>query len=350
MLGTAPDVVDVLPTVGRVALLLARDGTSGLPSALGLLVEAAGLRSAVLRRCGGADELLAVAGDVVHAVPPRRGTHPVGVVELPVRGPGGAELATLTLQGARPAALPALRDAAAVLGLALAAGVVVPPSLAAVLHDREDERTALADALHDGPVQDLVAARFAVDLALRSGDATHAREAVQGALVGLRRLMWQLRPRGADGLGDALTRLSAALVDAGRPGLALDVDPSADVLDRDAATGVYRLVQCLADARPDRGAGPLVVRLAREPAPGGRALVVLTVEGVLPDDLPDGPAADPRGRWRRTAVALGGDLVATRGRVRLLLPAPAARHDPLDPPAPAPPAGSGPAPTVKAVP
>ena len=233
------------------------------------------------------------------------------------------------------------------LGLALAADSAVPPSVTAALIDAADERSAMADALHDGPVQDLVAARFAVDLAVRSGDLELARDAVQSALVGLRRLMWQLRPRGADGLGDALERLAAVLVESGHPGLHLQVAADADVLAPAAAVSAYRLVQAVV-------AGAVtapVVRLVRAPAPGGRQLLALDVEGA-------GPLPHPE-RWRRTAVALGGDLVAGPARVRLLLPPPAdlptgpvaePGASPRVPavPAQAPPAG-GPAPTLKAL-
>ena len=112
MPAAAPDPLEVRAALGRVAVLLARCGVAGLPDALALLVAAADLRSAVLRRSGSPYDLLAAAGEVVHAVPLRRAAADVlemaapvpelvaPVAELPVRGPRGPELATLTLPGA----------------------------------------------------------------------------------------------------------------------------------------------------------------------------------------------------------------------------------------------------------
>lgn len=331
VLGVQADGADPRAVVGRLAVQLARGGVAGLPVALADLVRDTGLHSAVLRAAGpsGSDrrgELLATAGEVVRAVPEGRYDIPA-VVEMTVSTPDGSERAVLTVRGARPAVLPLLRDAATVLGLALAA---VPsdglaPGGRAVLRDAETDRAALADALHDGPMQDLVVARYAVDAALRAGsDLAVARDAVQSALVGLRRGLWQLRPRGRDDLAAALRALSERRVESGLPALTLRVDPGSDVLDPDAAVAAYRLVQAATGAGAS-GSGPVVG--VRRPAGAARDLVVVTVEGAA-------PLADPD-RWRRTAAALGGDLLCRPGRLRLALPVPlaAARRLP-DAPAP----------------
>jgi hypothetical protein len=397
VLRTIPDLPAPDALVGRVALHLAHDGVAGLAAALSALVDGTGARSAVLRRTGPAPELLATAGEVVQAVSlPRRGEN---VLEIAVRGPvevapvtSGARpstgppapvavpLAVLTVTGVRPHALPLLRDAAAVLGLVLAGESRLPPHVAGLLADVEAERSALADALHDGPVQELVAARYVADAAVRAGADPGVREALQAALVGLRRTMWQLRPRGADGLADALDRLSAQLVERGAPALRLRVDPAADVLPPTTCMAVYRLVQAVtagptgaagpvATAGPLAAAGPLpaadpvvaagpvagpggpprdpvTVRLSRQDAPGGRSVVMLSVDG-------GAPLADPV-RWRRTAAALGGDLLACHGRLRLLLPDPASTardpgpvpHGPVPTDRPADPAPARPAPAA----
>ncbi len=73
----------------------------------------------------------------------------------------------------------------------------------------EADADAAADGLHDGALQALVVARYAADAAVRGGDPAAARDAVQEALVALRRAVWLLRPRGAQGLLEALRQLAA---------------------------------------------------------------------------------------------------------------------------------------------
>ncbi len=322
-MGSDPSVL-----LGRLAAGLA----TGLPlaPALDLLVDGLGLQSAVLRRTtDGASELLAVAGEVVHAVPAMREAtaplRPSGVVDLPVpgpSGPSGREAARLTVVGARPSQLPVLRAAAGVVGLALAGTAASGTGVAALLLDAEDDGDTLADALHDGPVQALVAARYACDAAVRGGDPALARDGVQEALVGLRRTMWHLRPRGGAGLADALEALAARLAEAdGAPLLLALDDDAASRLDAPARALAYRLVQSVARDAP----GP--VRVALHGPDGSTAGVRLDVDG--------GRALDGPDRWRRRLRALGGDLSSSAGRLRLHLPATAPpRTTPTSPPAP----------------
>lgn len=310
--------------VGRLAAALATAPDRGLPGALDLLVSGLGLRSAVLRSAASAD-LLGVAGEVVHAVPVRRGRgRAEAVLELPVHGAGGRELARLTVVGGRPSHLPALRASAAVLGLALEVRAPAQdrtpasPAVEELLRGGEHGYDDAADQLHDGPVQALVAARYACDAAVRGGSALDARDAVQEALVELRRSLWHLRPRGEEGLPGALEQLSHRLAESGRPGLLLALDrPAAELLGPAARTTAYRLVQAVALGERDAP-----VRVALRPGPD---TVQLHVDGGAPLPDPD--------RWVRRARALGGDLASTAGRLRLVLPATAA---PLDPAHPAP--------------
>lgn len=297
--------------VGRLAAALATAPDRGLPGALDLLVSGLGLRSAVLRSAASAD-LLGVAGEVVHAVPVRRGRgRAEAVLELPVHGAGGRELARLTVVGGRPSHLPALRASAAVLGLALEVRAPAQdrtpasPAVEELLRGGEHGYDDAADQLHDGPVQALVAARYACDAAVRGGDPALARDAVQEALVDLRRTLWHLRPRGEDGLPAALADLSGRLTEAGGPALHLVLDAdAADALTAPGRVLAYRVVQAVA-----RGAaGPVRVGLRS----GGRD-VLLDVDGGCPLDDPD--------RWRRRLRALGGDLSSSAGRLRLHLPA-----------------------------
>lgn len=320
--------VDGAALVGSLAARLAEapsDGpfpldTAPLGTALGLLVRGLQLRSAVLRTRGpegtspsaetlvaSSGDLLAVAGEVVHAVPPmsREHRHPdLGPsVELPVRA-AGREVATLTVVGARPSQLPTLRAAAAVIGLALS---VAPGPLAMSLLDAaEDEAAALADTLHDGPAQALLAARYAVDAVVRGADPTFARDAVQVAVVGLRRALWHLRPRGSEDLPGALADLAARSTE--QPGTEpdLQVDASlAGCLAPQAAAAAYRLVQALL---PGADGGSARVRLYRD---GLTGVLLVTGCGALPR------AAS----WSARACALGGRLTVSAQEVRLVLPA-----------------------------
>jgi hypothetical protein len=176
------------------------------------------------------------------------------------------------------------------------------PDPVALLSAADADAGRLADALHDGALQALVAARYAADAAVRGGDPAAAREAVQEALVALRRAVWLLRPRGEDDLPGALTELSAQRVAAG--GVPLDLELDRDVaaaLPGAARAAAYRFVQAV----PSGSA----VRLTRS---GDDA--VLSVDGPLLD-----PAA-----WSARAAALGGRLAdadAARSSC-LLLPLP----------------------------
>jgi len=175
---------------------------------------------------------------------------------------------------------------------------------AAVLALAEAEADAAADALHDGALQALVVARYAADAAVRGGDVAAARDAVQDALVALRRAVWLLRPRGEQGLLTALQQLAANVVDTGGAPVALDVDEAAAAfvdaeLSAAAATAAYRLVQRTA------GELPLTVRVRR------------TATGLrIGLDL---PLTDPTGEALR-ARAVGGALLATRDGACLHLP------------------------------
>lgn len=273
-------VADPCVALGRFAELLS-EGAS-LPSVLDALTAGLGVRTAVLRSAAG--ELLAVGGEALHAVPLMRAVPAEDVsVEVPVRG--GA--AALTVLGARPSHLPALRAAAAVLSL-----VLTPhPTGSELLDAAEDEHDEMADALHDGPVQTLVVARYAADAAVRGGDPVEARDAVQAALVQMRRTLWELRPRGGSGLLAALDQLAAHLDAAVTTRATTDLTGAPAVL-------AYRLVQAVA------GATPVRVHVHTEDG-----AVVVDIDGGVPLSAPE--------RWVHRARALGGSLSSSAGRLRL---------------------------------
>ncbi len=301
--GRTPGSSDPSVLLGRLAGLLAEGAE--LAVVLDELTAGLGLRTAVLRSSTG--ELLAVGGEALHAVPLMRAVPLESPsTELPVHGAGGRRTASLTVLGTRPSQLPVLRAAAAVLGLAL-----VPVACSQELfEDAEAERDALADALHDGPVQTLVVARYTADAAARGGDPAKARDAVQDALVELRRTLWGLRPRGDRGLVGALEQLATHLAERGTGSLGLVC--GTDIAGPPAVLA-YRLVQAVS------GVGAVRVALRSD-----ATQVVVDIDGGGPLDRPES--------WSRRVHALGGHLSAAAGRLRLVLP--------LAPLAPLPPAHS----------
>lgn len=196
------------------------------------------------------------------------------------------------------------------------------PSQPALLEDLAADLLAAADAdaddvadrLHDGPVQALVFARYAADAAVRGADVTVVRDAVQAALVELRRTLWHLRPR-ADvdgGLPAALALLSGRLEEAGRPALQLHVDEvvAADLPPAYVSTA-YRLTQ---EAVLPEGSEPVTLTLRRDDE-----LDVFELSGGAPLTRAE--------RWDVTARALGGTLTASSGppaTFRFAVPHPAA--------------------------
>lgn len=188
-----------------------------------------------------------------------------------------------------------------------------PADPAELLLLADADRDALADGLHDGALQALVVARYAADAAVRGGDQALARDAVQDALVTLRRAVWLIRPRTTLGLVDALAELSEQRVQAGGEPLALALDGVAAGRLSPAATSLaYRLVQT---------SGAAQVRLVRV---GSRARLEL-----------DTSVSDAEA-WRLRASAVGGQLVRRFDHTALLIPLlpPAADHDDASAPSP----------------
>ena len=187
-----------------------------------------------------------------------------------------------------------------------------PDVALALLAAADADADAFADRLHDGALQALVVARYATDAAVRGGDPALARDAVQEALVALRRAVWMLRPRGAEDLPDALGELAKRRVAAGLPPLELDLDPGAAArLAPAARASAYRFVQAVtADSTGEVAAA---VRLVAEDS-----YALLTVTGAGVDD----PAA-----WAARAAALDGRLDRAEDPACLRLPLTPTRSD-----------------------
>jgi hypothetical protein len=298
----APVVGTADPTqsaVGGLVLRLGCTGAAGLSEALDALVRECGLSSAVVRRHDGG--LAALAGDADLSVScSYAAVDPGDVLVLPIPGPGGTIDAELLVTGASPDQAAAFSLATSAIGLALAGErhLEADAFLAA-----EQDRAELADLLHDGPVQQLVFARYAADAAVRGADPRGARDAVQGALVDLRRYLWHLRPRGAD-LPVALEQLSSRLAESGQRLLVLCAHPGSDGLQPAGAALAYRLIQSVV-LSGDSTQAPLGVVLRRHDDG-----IVIVIDGTV-------PRLD---RWRRRATALGGSLCPTPEGLRLALP------------------------------
>ena len=169
---------------------------------------------------------------------------------------------------------------------------------AALLAAADADLDTLGDRLHDGALQELTGARYACDAVARGADPAVARDAVQHALVALRRELWLLRPRGEHGLAAALFELSEQLEAAGRPGLRVQADPVGP-LPPSCAVMAYRLVQAVAGQTGQVG----------QTGQTGQVLldVRLSRAGALHLDA---PVAD-RATWALRAAAVGVELHVT---------------------------------------
>ena len=177
---------------------------------------------------------------------------------------------------------------------------------AALLAAADADLDTLGDRLHDGALQELTGARYACDAVARGADPAVARDAVQHALVSLRRELWLLRPRGEHGLAAALSELSEQLEAAGRPGLRLQADPVGP-LPPSCAVMAYRLVQAVAGQA-----------LAGQAGQTGQALLDVRLSGAGALHL-DSPVHD-RSTWALRAAAVGADLHVTATSTLLQLP------------------------------
>jgi hypothetical protein len=289
------------PLLGRAAAVLADGGGEVVPRLLTVLAESLDVpRSAV------AVEL-----------PPTLGTTtPVGLVLPLQRRPEHGHRVELPLTAANrlvgvlvvavPDATvgtgPALHAFADLLAAAVAyRGADAPPV------ELEADYASLAGRLHDGPIQTLLAARLAAELAARSGgdDLADVAVLVTTALRELRRVMWELRPRTGEGLGAALEQLAAH--DAAGPAprlfdVTVDREAASRLSPAAAAIG-YRLTQTVL-----RGATS-ALRVTVRPGTTGTA-VRLQITGA-DADIPD---VD---RWQRRAALAGGRLRVERGSVDL---------------------------------
>lgn len=196
--------------------------------------------------------------------------------------------------------------------------VVQPLSVADLIVVEEAERGAAGARLHDGLVQDLLAARYLADLAL-SAAAKGAdvetlrvrlesiREAASLALAGSRRMMADLTARGTDGVGlaGALRSTAASVLPAATVVTGDDSDSELGELPPATAVTAHRLAGAL--LRVCASAAPILT-VRRD----GHTLT-LTLDAPVDLDRPEVSG------WVTRATALGGS-VASGATVHAVLP------------------------------
>ncbi len=172
----------------------------------------------------------------------------------------------------------------------------------------ERERTRLADALHDSPVQNLIAARLDLRRAERTGDAdSFARlsDAIDDTVMALREEIFNLHPHVLDHVG-----LSAALEQVARRHerdanvrVTLDIDPEAAEAHGDFLFALGR--ELLGNAAKHAQPHEIRMALSRDPA------------GVTMNVADDG-CGIPDGRLRQALLDGHVGLAAVRERVAAL--------------------------------
>jgi signal transduction histidine kinase len=196
----------------------------------------------------------------------------------------------------RTATAPGLPPAGA--GSPAAAGRLATELIAAEL-----DRGRLAESVHDGLLQNLIAARYLADLACDDSSPEPLREvraALQAAIVDARRLLGRLQPRtmSHSGLSGGLAALVAA-VRAAHPEVEVDLTTPEETgsLPPVAAITAYRMVQSAVYDALLRGARRIEVAVRVD---GPRLSVLLGWKGATRE-----PGEEVR-RWCERVTALGG--------------------------------------------
>ena len=206
------------------------------------------------------------------------------------------------------------------VGQDVTASKAAADELARATHDRErlieavlaaefDERAKLAEALHDDTIQELTATLIQLDVAIadRPDQAVvRARETLSQALVRVRRLMFELRPRVLDDAGlAAAVRLLAD--EASRDGgFAVSVDVAEGRFTRTAEELAYRTVrEAVFNCARHSGAGRIRISISAGSA---------GLNGIVEDD---GVGFDMEQVRTRDGANLLGGLASMAERVRL---------------------------------
>jgi signal transduction histidine kinase len=153
--------------------------------------------------------------------------------------------------------------------------------LSHVVRAQEDERTQIANDIHDDPLQKLVAAKMQTEIVAHASADPHALDAVTAALKGcissLRLLLFDLRPPILDeqGVGAAI----AYELDRGGTTVPFDMRDSLGLeIPSDSRAIFFRIAhEALANARKHANASRLDIELARQ---GDGFLMRISDDGV----------------------------------------------------------------------
>jgi two-component system NarL family sensor kinase len=172
----------------------------------------------------------------------------------------------------------------------------------------ERERTRLADALHDSPMQNLIAARHDLRRAERTGDAESFRQlegAIDDTIIALREEIFALHPHVLDhvGLSAALEQVARRHERESEVRVTLDIDPEATATHGDFLFALGR--ELLGNAA--KHAQPHEIRVALSHDLAGVTL-----------DVADDGCGIPEGRLRQALLDGHVGLAAVRERVAAL--------------------------------
>ena len=142
--------------------------------------------------------------------------------------------------------------------------------LQGLVRAQEDERTRLANDIHDDPLQKLVSTKMRVELLQRAGDHVdeldEIHETVRSCISSLRFMLFDLHPPILDerGLAPALEKF---LEQSGLGAVSAVTDEVSSVIDPDARVILYRIAQeALTNVKKHADATQVVVRLLEHDA------------------------------------------------------------------------------------
>ncbi len=196
----------------------------------------------------------------------------------------------------------------------------------------ERERTRLAGALHDSPVQNLIAARHDLRRAQRSGDPDSFRrlhEAIDSTVAQLREEIFHLHPHVLDhvGLGAALDQVARRYSEDAGAEVTVSIDPAADDAHRQVLFALGR--ELLGNAAKHAGARRIGLTVSRA---DDRLTLEVADDGLgIPDGRTQQALLDGHiglAAVRERAVALGGAVdidTSPRAGTRVTVTLPAER-------------------------
>ncbi len=182
--------------------------------------------------------------------------------------------------------------------------------LQGLVRAQEDERTRLANDIHDDPLQKLVSVKMRVELLRRAGDHLEELDVIQETLrsciVSLRFMLFDLRPPILDerGLAPAIERF---LDQSGLQAAWTVEDALPTAIDPDARVILYRIAQeALVNVKKHADAGHVAVRLTED---GAGILMRISDDGrgfFLDDNTGSRPGHLGLGSMRERAEMAGG--------------------------------------------